>query len=289
MNKKISYLIYLFIRLLNYLYFTITKKNFIFFLYDFIQEKSFIELKILNKIKIFFTPNELTRWRVKTFFDKEPETIEWINNFKDTRGTIFWDIGANIGLYSIYNAIKNPKITTISFEPSASNLKILSKNISLNNLKQINIFPIALSNKPSGFFLMNESENIEGAALNSFGEKFNFEGKKFKPTTSYNFYGTNIKNLLDKKILKIPNYIKIDVDGIEHLILQGMGKYIKNKKIKSILVEINQDFKIQYKSIINLMKKNNFYLLHKKRNENFFKNSSSMKNVFNYVFFKKGI
>ena len=41
----------------------------------------------------------------KYFFSKEPETLEWIDNFsKDS--SIFWDIGANIGLYSIYNSIK---------------------------------------------------------------------------------------------------------------------------------------------------------------------------------------
>ena len=35
-------------------------------------------------IKIsFFTPSELIKWRVKTILDKEPETISWINEFKD--------------------------------------------------------------------------------------------------------------------------------------------------------------------------------------------------------------
>ena len=62
----------------------------------------------------------------------------------------------------------------------------------------------------------------------------------------------NIKNLLDNKLLDIPNYIKIDVDGTEHLILKGMGKYLQDPKIKSILVEINENFKIQFKTIIYL-------------------------------------
>ena len=35
----------------------------------------------------------------------------------------------------------------------------------------------------------------------------------------YNLYGTSINSLIANKILQIPNYIKIDVDGIEHLIL----------------------------------------------------------------------
>lgn len=284
MNRKISYFIYRIVYFLNSLYFFLTRKNYMHLFYDFIQEDSKLKKNILNREITFFTPNELTRWRVETFFDKEPETIQWINSFENSKSTNFWDIGANIGLYSIYNSLKNKKTCTISFEPSTSNLKVLSKNISLNNLKNVNIFPIALSNKKSGFFRMNESKFVDGGALHTFGEKHDHQGKKFKPEMSYNFFGTNIKNLLDNKLLDIPNYIKIDVDGTEHLILKGMGKYLQDPKIKSILVEINENFKIQFKTIIYLMKKNNFQLSHKKNNKNFFKNTPSLRKTFNYIF-----
>ena len=49
---------------------------------------------------------------------------------------IFWDIGANIGIYSIYAALKHQHIQVVSFEPSTSNLRILSRNISINNLDE---------------------------------------------------------------------------------------------------------------------------------------------------------
>ena len=62
------------------------------------------------------------------------QALEWINTF-DKPKFIFWDIGSNIGLYSIYNAIKNENSKTISFELSTSNLRVLSRNISLNNLQ----------------------------------------------------------------------------------------------------------------------------------------------------------
>ena len=98
---------------------------------------------------------------------------------------------------------------------------------------------------------------------------------------------SEIEKLINDKFLEIPSYIKIDVDGIEHLILKGMGKYLKNKKIKSILVEINENFQFQFRTIISLMLKNNFILLHKKNNENFFKYNSNHKNTFNYIFIRK--
>ena len=59
---------------------------------------------------------------------KEPETLEWIDQFKGDK-IVFWDIGANVGLYSIYAALKHKDIQIISFEPSVNNLRVLSRNI----------------------------------------------------------------------------------------------------------------------------------------------------------------
>ena len=174
---------------------------------------------------------------MNTIFSKEPETLEWIDGFKD-EGFIFWDIGANIGLYSIYNSLKYKKSTTISFEPSSSNLRILTRNISINNLEnRIKVIPIPLSNKENTFQNMNEGAFIEGGALNTFGEKFNFEGKKFEPEMKYSVIGTTINYLVESKILQIPDYIKIDVDGIEHLILEGGDKVLDNTKLRAYLLK----------------------------------------------------
>jgi len=60
--------------------------------------------------------------------------------------------------------------------------------------------------------------------------------------------------MTQSNILKIPNYIKIDVDGIEHLILSGFDKYLSNKKIESVLIEVNENLSFQFKEIVSLMK-----------------------------------
>ena len=106
----------------------------------------------------------------------------------------------------------------------------------------------------------------------------------------YDLFGINIKFLLEEKLLDIPDYIKIDVDGIEHLILEGAGSYLKNKKIKSISVEINENFKLQYLNVLKIMKKNNFFLRHKKNNiENFTSANKKFHKTYNYIFDKKNI
>ena len=134
---------------------------------------------------------------------------------------------------------------------------------------------------------MNEGDFIEGGALNSFGEKFDFEGKEFKPTMKYNLLGTTMNYYIENSILDIPDYIKIDVDGIEHLILEGGDKFLNDKKVKSLSIEINENFKQQYETVLYLMKKYGFKLLHKKHNEDMFSKQSKFDKTFNYIFVKQ--
>ena len=168
MVKKLSYTCFSILVFLDKIFKIITKRSVLISFNDFIQERSYKSIKILDKEIKFFVPNQITNWRVDTYFSKEPETLEWIDSFEKKENLIFWDIGANIGLYSIYNSLKNPKSTTIAFEPSSSNLRVLTRNISINNLeKNIKVVPIPLTNKENIFQEMNEGHFIEGGALNS--------------------------------------------------------------------------------------------------------------------------
>jgi len=286
MVNKLSRLIFSILFFLDKIFKIITKRSILIWFNDFLQERSYKFIKILDKEIKFFVPNQLIERRVNTYFSKEPETLEWIDSFKKKENLIFWDIGANIGLYSIYNSLKHPKSTTIAFEPSSSNLRVLTRNISINNLEQnIKVIPMPLTNKKNIFQEMNERRFYEGGAHHTFGEKFDFEGKEFKPTMKYNILGTTINYFLENSILDIPDYIKIDVDGIEHLILEGGDKFLKNEKVKSLSIEVNENFKEQYNNILNLMKKYKFKVLHKKHNEEIAQ--SDFKHIYNYVFVKQ--
>ena len=223
-------------------------------------------------------------WRVRTLLSKEPDTIQWIDNFDKNKEIIFWDIGANIGLFSIYSAQKHKgKIKVIDFEPSSSNLRVLTRNISMNNFSnKIFVNQIALTNKKNVFLDMNEPDFIEGSSLNTFGEKFNFEGENFLAKQKYKIFGTTIDTMIDESYLDIPDYIKIDVDGLEHLILEGGDKVFKNKKIKSVLIEVNENFKTQKDTVLKFMLDHNFKFITK---ENTPKNlSDKFIKTFNYRF-----
>ena len=93
------------------------------------REKSIIH----NDINMTFSvPNKLNHFRIDTFSEKEPETLEWIDEIP--HNSILWDIGANVGLYSIY-AAKRRNCQVFAFEPSVFNLELLARNIYLNNLQ----------------------------------------------------------------------------------------------------------------------------------------------------------
>lgn len=287
MGQKIIYIIYKLIYYFDCIIKNLFSRSILILVKEFIENDLYYSKIILGKKNFFFTPNRITKWRVDTFFNKEPETLEWIDNFKNKgkREIIFWDIGANIGLYSIYAAQKHKNIKVESFEPSTSNLRILSRNIYLNKLvNKISINPIALSNKSNQKSqIMNESIFLEGAALHSFKDNINFEGKNFISKNSYKTIGFSIDELKNILKLKIPDYIKIDVDGLEHIILASGKEVLRNKKIRSISVEINENFKKQLNNIKHLMKLNSFVFKHKK-NSSLIEISKEFQKSYNYIF-----
>lgn len=286
MTKIISIIVYKLIELSDKFFYLLTKKNFKLYLIDLLEKESYKKINILGKKIYFFVPNALVNTRVNNIFKDEPETINWINNFNENDKINFWDIGANIGLYSIYASLKFNNIEITSFEPIPGNLKILSRNISRNNLQsKIKISQFPLSDKENQYLKMIESDFVYGSALNVFGEETDFEGRKINSQNNYKIFGTTINFILKNNILECPNYVKLDVDGIEHLILSGGDELLKNKNLNSILIEINENFSLQHERVLDIMEKNNFKLVEKKQN-NPDQLPNKFKKTYNYIFNK---
>lgn len=231
--------------------------------------------------KLYFTaPNDLNRFRANTFSTKEPETLEWIDQISEN--SVFWDIGANVGLYSIY-AAKRKNAKVYSFEPSVFNLELLARNIFLNRLSnQIVIIPLPLSDKLSINKLQMTSMDW-GGALSSFGETFGHDGKPVKTIFEYSLIGISMMDAVENFQIPKPQYIKMDVDGIEHLILKGGEKILKT--VKEILVEINEDFEDQFQNSRKILEKAGFRL--KKRKASTVSNTGSFQNTYNQIWVKK--
>ena len=156
--------------------------------------------------------------RSKQIFEREPLTIQWLESFD--KHSVFVDVGANIGSYSLLSA-KHKKTTTYAFEPQALNYAELCTNIYLNKLDIIP-YCVALSDVDK-FDIFHLSELVPGSADNSFAEKSNH-------TVSQGCYGTRLDSMLESGAIKQPDYIKIDVDGLELNVLRGAEKCLENAK-----------------------------------------------------------
>jgi FkbM family methyltransferase len=189
---------------------------------------------------VFHSPNALCQWRIDTFSTKEPDTLDWIDRHGGD-GVLF-DIGANVGLYSIYYA-KTQLGNVYAFEPSVFNLGLLVKNINANRAEdkiRIVTNPLTAQNEFADF---NLQVTDEGGALSAFGVEHGQDGKPLQKVLSYQTCGFSLDYLMEQGILsEYPSLIKADVDGIEHLILRGARKTLTHPLCRTILIEVHQDF-----------------------------------------------
>ena len=223
----------------------IDRRNHDVFWLEIMQES--IDANISKKIKIssdkeikFYYPSNSAGFRVKTFFTKEPETIEWMNEYGSEK-KILYDIGANMGIYTVYYA-KKFKSKVYAFEPYFRNLELLVKNIKLNLIeKEVSLIPNPVCEKSliSDFFQLR---SIAGDAVSTFNDELtksillNNKNEKNDPM-QYSILGLSIDDLVELNLIKLPDLIKIDVDGNELEIINGFKKTIQKLEKISMLIE----------------------------------------------------
>ncbi len=189
-------------------------------------------------------------YRGRSMLEKEPITIGWIDTFEE--GCTFWDIGANIGAFSIYAAAAKG-IKTYAFEPSAANMSVLCKNIELNKIDNIIIaLPIAFSNETKIDYF-----NMISTSAGNTGGQFSQDNENNANIFKQSCIGFSIDDFIQTYNPPIPNHIKIDVDGIEIMILKGAKKTLANKTVKSILLEADLRTD-EYKNIKAILENNGF-------------------------------
>jgi FkbM family methyltransferase len=170
-------------------------------------------------------------YRGRSVLQKERLTIEWLNGFEE--GAVFWDIGSNVGVFSIYAAvIKGAEV--FSFEPSLANVAVQAKNIEINGLDEhITLLPIALSDHTK-IDRLNMIATQAGNTGGQFGQES--EGVVFKQAC----LGFSFDGFVEAFSPPFPTYIKIDVDGIELMILKGADNALKRSELKSIILEADK-------------------------------------------------
>lgn len=188
-----------------------------------------------DKIR-FCTGHGRLVWRAKTLLTEEPDIIKWIMDFDDK--DVFFDIGANVGLYSIF-AAKKKNIKVFSFEPEINNVQLLYSNIYKNGLTSI-CTPLPLAcDKDTAMKPFYIREFSKGGAINCIDRK-----SVFLDDDSNCFIQNTLCMRLDDAIrefnLPLPTKVKIDVDTNELQVLLGMKETLKS--VQSVYIELFEDF-----------------------------------------------
>lgn len=135
-----------------------------------------------------------------------------------TAGATVYDIGANIGYVSLSLAKQvGPTGRVIAFEPIPRNANSFRQNIELNGVRNVQLFEAAASDK-CGEAVIRFAENLTTASL---------VWHRHDPrATELNIKTVVIDELVDIGDLGYPTFVKIDVEGAEGFVLQGMRRTI---------------------------------------------------------------
>ena len=163
----------------------------------------------------------------------EPETFEWIKTIlKD--GDILWDIGANIGVFSLYAALEK-KNKVLALEPSAETYATLNANIRLNGLDEYIQALCFAGSKDTNLLNLFMKDTTAGASHNSIESNTNQFGE-FDVNGFQSVIAIKLDDLFQIKGVPSPNHLKLDVDGRELEILEGAKDILS--KIDSLLIEM---------------------------------------------------
>ena len=217
---------------------------------------------------------------------KEPETVKWIEEFVK-EGDTFYDVGANVGAYSLVaaKAIRG-NVKVYAFEPAFPNFAQLCHNIYLNGCgDSIVPLPIALSDK-TVLDNLNYNNLMPGGALHAVGEPVDFKGREFGPVFKQGVLSYRLDDVVRQFALDPPNHVKIDVDGIELSILQGATETLSGTSLRSILVEVEEG-REEPTDMVEYLRDKGFTL--KERHKYVYgEDWKDLSQVFNYLFVRDG-
>lgn len=172
------------------------------------------------------------------FLDHEPDTRWWIETHIRP-GECLWDVGANIGLYTLY-ACSGAGVRAVSFEPVAGTFAHLAHNIALNGFgERATPLCVALSDS-TGLQPLYLASNEPGTAMHALGRPENMRGE-FESAGVQMVGAFRGDEIIRELGVPAPDHVKIDVDGHELRVLQGLGEWLGKARTVWIEMENSAD------------------------------------------------
>jgi len=143
----------------------------------------------------------------------------------------FYDIGANIGYYSLLAAMENENIKVVGFEPAAGPLYYFEKNVQINKFINIKVEPIALSHKEGEIeFYEIKNKKYKYLEHNLAGESNAGSKTKGRNFMIHKVKTTTFDNYVKKNNVEAIALVKMDTEGTEYLILEHSSQVLGKMK-----------------------------------------------------------
>lgn len=207
------------------------------------REKTFIYrcdtmTRLKMRVKSYDRVAALEVWRLKEYEDSD---------FVIQPSDVVVDIGAHIGAFSVWAARQAVKGQVYAFEPNRENHDLLVENCRLNGLTNLEIFNAAASDLDgeAAFF------NSESSVSHSFFESSIENATKVRTVSLAGIFA-------DNRIERV-NYLKIDAEGAEYLIVLNTPPDVL-RKVDKIFIEYHDylDHGHHFKDIETYLRKNGF-------------------------------
>ena len=202
------------------------------------------KLSILGTKAVFHVDHNSELFHLTTMAETEKVVIKNVlNSIKS--GDVFYDVGGHIGIYSCLVAKKGAQV--IAFEPYPGNVERIEKNARENQVP-VDVYEYALSdsNGKASLYVDSESE-VSGGKGSIHGD-----GNK-----TISVETRTIDSLSKQSNIPSPNVIKIDVEGAELNVLQGMEDTLENPDCRRLYIEVHR-WIVEKKKVIQKLESHGF-------------------------------
>lgn len=166
------------------------------------------------------------------------------------------DIGANIGLFSLY-AARITQNTVYAFEPTPDNAEIIRRNIRANVLNNIVLYDAAISDKVGTAKLFLHPHGSSGNVVFDHSSITRLE-RVHKIEDHIEVSTTTLPNVMDSNNIEELGFLKLDCEGSEGIILETLPKsYLR--RIRKIAMEYHDRLsKLNHHEIRKLLEESGF-------------------------------
>lgn len=208
---------------------------------------------ILTLIFFFFSTIQISRLEGSQSFDLTSENgfndanmdlngeFRFLSNYLSTGPKVVFDVGANVGEWSLCALKTSPLSKIYAFEPTPYIFRVLEKNTKGKNISCFN-YAICKEDGYSNFYLYNNPCEDDFSGCNSIYERSILKNEYNRKTKKILIQTKSLDDLCDKRNIKEIDFLKIDTEGNEYNILLGAKNLLAKGSIKVVQFEYGGTF-----------------------------------------------